>query len=52
MLFKASHFATALSAVIAEYHRPGDCRFVGACANFNSSTSIDLAEQGSIRKPE
>jgi hypothetical protein len=52
MLFEASHFATALSAVAAEYHRPSDWRFVGACAYFNSFKSIDRAEQGSIRKPE
>jgi hypothetical protein len=52
MLFKASHFATALSAVIAEYHRLSDWRFVGPCAYFNSSKSIDRAQQSSIRKPE
>jgi hypothetical protein len=52
MLFKASHIATALSAAAAGFNRPSDWRFVGACAYFNSSKSIDRAEQGSIRKPE
>jgi hypothetical protein len=52
MLFKASHLATALSAVTAGYDRPSDWRFVGARAYLSSSKSIDRVEQDSVRKPE
>jgi hypothetical protein len=52
MLLKASHIATAISATVAEFNRPSDWRFVGACARLSSSKPIYRAEQGSIRTPE
>jgi len=52
MLLRASHIATALSAVPAGFNRPCDRRFVGARAYLGFSKPMHRAEQGRIRKPE
>ena len=52
MLFKASHLATALSAVTAGFDRPSDWWFVGARAYLRPSKSVDRVGQDSVRKPK
>jgi len=52
MLFKASHIAIALRAAACGFNRPGDWRFVSACARLDSTKPVHRADQGSIRKPE